>query len=155
MMEVKGHGPFEIRSVSFARHCCPYGRPGDRLWVRERWLLHHGANWASIRYGADGLEFDVPRYRDACDSLRSLHAKWRPSIFMPKWAARIWLTLTDVRVERLWDMTPEDMLAEGLPMVPTLPGDWVRRWDSINGKKFPYDNNPWVWALTFTVEGSE
>lgn len=93
---------------------CPYGQKGDRLWVRETWKpINHAqrTDETYVRYAADEgllaikheMKMDVP-------------TKWRPSIFMPRWASRIRLEVTDVRVERLNDISEEDAIAEGFDL---------------------------------------
>lgn len=108
--------------------CCPYGAVGDRLWVRETWQGNQG----DIRYGADG------------DSLHGYNG-WRPSIFMPRWASRITLEVTGVRVERVQEISEEDAQAEGV----AHRCDYKVVWDAINGKKYPWSSNPWVWVIEF------
>lgn len=127
---------------------CPYGAPGDRLWGRE--------TWNCIDTGIKTQRRDWVRYR-ATDG-DELH--WRPSIHMPRWASRIDLDLTDVRVERVQSITPRDVVAEG---IYHEPGEWgldsdythlVKAfgtlWDDVNGAKpvGAWASNPWVWALT-------
>lgn len=118
---------------------CPYGFPGDRLWVRETFCKDLDHN---VFYKADNM----PPWEDT---------KWKPSIFMPRWASRITLEITNVRVERLQEISGKDILAEGLDVKFTIPGsfDALERfhglWDSINGKKYPWSSNPWVWVIEF------
>jgi hypothetical protein len=136
-------------------HHCPYGVPGDRLWVRETWRelgsgqLHDGS---------------IPKYHVPCvyaadfddNGDRQFNGPWRSPIYMPRWASRINLLLTDVRVERLQEISEEDAIAEGVDIgcpaheadqpLPTML--YERLWDSINGKKH-WESNPWVWVLTF------
>jgi len=104
---------------------CPYGKPGDRLWVRETWCAVddtdlNGERWvdyrATPRYSAE----HPAGWENAPDSPEAL--KWRPSIHMPRWASRITLEITDVRVERLQDISEEDAIAEGAQHFPDLPG---------------------------------
>lgn len=119
---------------------CPYGLPGDRLWVRETWTQFGDI----ISYKADepvsGFKYDV---------------KWRPSIHMPRTACRILLEITDVRIERLHDISDSDVAAEGINLKP-VPGHpiippvylWKRLWQHINGPE-SWDSNPWVWVISF------
>jgi hypothetical protein len=111
---------------------CPYGAPGDLLWVRETW---GGAG--TIYYKASG---DMP------DWLAKAGYKWRPSIFMPRWASRITLRITDVRVERLEEITEEDAIAEGCKSVDKFK----ILWDNINqARGYSWLSNPWVWVISF------
>ena len=120
-----------------------HGVPGDRLWVRENfmvqpdlWLHDHGRQ--PVHYSA------TTPLEQAEDYIR------KPSIHMPRWASRITLELTDVRVQHVQDISEEDAHAEGvLGMTPIL--DYHALWDSINGRRpgCSWDDNPWVWALTF------
>ena len=98
---------------------CPYGVSGDRLWVRERFRVYLGTH--CVEYFADA----------AHDSA----AKWKPSIHMPRWASRITLEITDVRVERLQEISEADALAEGKPTdSANSPRIWYSTiWQSING----------------------
>lgn len=126
---------------------CPFGRGGDRLWVRETWApcsvfepseetgsIHRAGPWRN------GLEPSV---------------KWRPSIHMPRWASRITLEITDVRVERLQDISEADAKAEGVNESIVLPGDrgsfvasFGYLWESIHGAG-SWCVNPWVWVIEF------
>lgn len=120
---------------------------GDRLWVRETWA----PKAEGVVYGADWLPA-------AFDSMKP----WRPSIFMPRAASRLTLTVTEVRAQRLQDITPADAIAEGIPPAANSltidcdtpnPVDGYRTlWDSLNAKRAPWSSNPWVVAVTFTVE---
>lgn len=165
-------GRGEVFSIPLPR--CPYGVPGDRLWVRETWGLWDtlpcsGPDGATVFFRAtDGKRIDLR------------HQLWRPSIHMPRWASRLTLTISDVRVERLQSISPADAQEEGL--VPWskdgkltkygvadrdgMPGcdypetwewhEWrispvdayQRLWESINGKG-SWDTNPWVWVVSF------
>ncbi|WP_349609061.1 hypothetical protein [Cupriavidus sp. DF5525] len=146
-----------------------YGRPGDRLWVRETW---QGPMWDGewedrpadakspkyCQYAADGGP--IPEYLDAEDNLRQ---GWRPSIHMPRWACRLTLEITGVRVEKLGDCSEADAIAEGI--APELDGwtdysnpscqmcmnpmdSYRTLWDSINGAG-AWEANPWVWVVEF------
>ena len=107
----------------------PYGRTGDRLWVRETW--GHNPEGPGYVYRSDG-DFDMKFHGD----------RWRPSIHMPRWASRITLEVTGVRVERLQDINEEDALAEGVEHA------FRSLWESINGPG-SWDANPWVWVVEF------
>ena len=127
---------------------CRYGEPGDRLYVKEGVIVFDGVNNANalVGYYMDGIR---PTLRGH---------KRLTAMFMPKWAARFWLELTDVRVQRVQEISLEDALAEGIdPVVELLGGfkasdpvgAYKALWDSINGKTHPWSANPWVWAITF------
>ena len=119
---------------------CPYGAPGDLLWLRETW--------------ATPTRSDEPVYRADDDTTPGIC--WRPSIFMPRWASRLTLRITNVRVERVQEITYGACIAEGLDMsdVDYQPGwdvsKWVDIWDSINAKRgYSWESNPWVWVVEF------
>lgn len=130
---------------------CPYGEPGDRLWVRETWKPHPDpANNHQTAYAATD--------KGCWPSLR-----WRPSIHMPRWASRIDLEVTGVRVERLQNISEADAAAEGVqqapqPMATMYSAQEVLRtryrqgfadlWESIHGPG-SWDANPWVWVVEF------
>lgn len=129
---------------------CNYGVPGDLLWVRETW-----------REGR--LNTDAPIYREASErniiSTNCKLVKWRPSIYMPRRASRITLEVTDVRVERVQEITCADAIAEGT-LTPahsqvyrkhTMNHDsFSDLWDSLNAKRgYGWDVNPWVWVISF------
>lgn len=133
--------------------CCPYGATGDRLWVRE---AH------SLRPAVGDPETIVAAYR-ATD--HECNAPWRPSIHMPRWACRLVLEVTAVRVERLQDISQADAIAEGIERYAANPSYWrdygnptgvmaaasssyMSLWDSINGAG-SWDANPWVWVIEF------
>lgn len=125
-------------------------QPGDILWVRETWCRRR-------RNGGYGYKADrpiEPGYLQACYD----DAKWRSSIHMPREAARLFLRVTDVRVERLQDISEEDVVKEGF--TPLLDKDGVNfisakgrfhvLWDSLNAKRgYGWDTNPWVWVIEF------
>lgn len=129
---------------------CPYGQPGDQLWVKEtHWRDDEDG---AILYAADPddfaivhqnrLETDSPRYN------------WKPSIFMRREYSRITLEITDVRVERLHEISRGDAMAEGCPFPNMAMGDDPRKWyadlwNAINGTG-SWDKNPWVWVVEFT-----
>jgi len=123
---------------------CPYGKPGDLLWMRETWATVKGG----VYYKQEGS--NNARVAEYCG--------WRSPIHMRKADARLWLRLTDVRVERVQDITHHDALAEGVAYDVSKPdGAPVPRfralWDSINTKRgYSWDVNPFCWVLTFERE---
>jgi hypothetical protein len=153
---------------------CPFGVPGDRLWVRESIRRKHNTGLpAAITYSADdspcvGVNAPFQTYGRAA-------WKWKrnsiSSRFMPRWASRITLKVTDVRAQRVQDISTEDVIAEGVDVVSKLPvflpqkltgtqlddlalkiaqAEFKTIWDSINAKRgYGWDENPWVWAITF------
>lgn len=150
---------------------CPYGAPGDRLWVRETWRaveLDNGND--GILYKADNHFKSIENSQAAADLWCDAYAdrkygnKWRPSIFMPRWASRIALAVTDVRVERLQEISEEDAIAEGLQKEVISVGyqndsvtlragpKFVYLWDKINSDRgYSFESNPWVWVISFKV----
>lgn len=146
-------GPGEWKwATSELRAACPFGQPGDRLWVRE--------TWASAG-GEDEQPYAVYR-ADMRGQLVGI-ARWVPSIHMPRWASRLTLEITEVRVERVQEITEADAKAEGTapesctsrPCSCAHLHGYRRLWDSLNGPRgYGWDANPWVWVLTFRrVEG--
>lgn len=135
-----------------------YGRPGDRLWVRETFAPFGdaGAVWfkAGIPEYRGGLRvgwLDFPYKLDSTFEPPN-DLKWRPSIFMPRWASRITLEVTDIRIERVQDISSDDIKAEGCPPHHTLYGWWEHLWDSINAKRgYSWESNPWVWVVSFRL----
>lgn len=140
---------------------CPYGRPGDRLWVRETWGTIQAYDHLPPRDIPKGSPVgfktdDIGRWcQTGCDGAAG---KWRPSIFMPRWASRITLEIVSVQVELLQEISAEDCIAEGLSTnlrehdaVCDLKDKYRALWDSINDKNHPWDLNPWVWAVEFKV----
>lgn len=148
------------------RVACPYGLRGDRLWVREAYqgpLFNFDQMEAHLEdtskferpefceYRADGGK--TPEYYDADDNLRY---GWKPSIHMPRWASRILLEITAVRVERLNDISEEDARAEGstpsqhiiTPPEALYRVGFSKLWRSIYGEE-SWGTNPWVWVIEF------
>lgn len=134
---------------------CPYGVPGDSvLWVRETWQCHSTLNSDPIvHFRADASFKPVPIEPGTEVEFKG---GWRPSIFMPRWASRITLEVTDVRVERLQAISVEDCIAEGLSTqlreneaVCDLRDQYRDLWDSINATRAPWASNPWVWVVEF------
>ncbi|HEJ4188912.1 TPA: hypothetical protein SL729_001506 [Pseudomonas aeruginosa] len=148
---------------------CPYGQPGDRLWVREAWqgpLISDEEQAANQSWWKDMTKFQNPghcAYRASGDDNEYVdpdgyfHCKWKPSIHMPRWASRILLELTAVRVERLQDISEEQARAEGYPAERECETGssgldawlWFRSlWGEINGPE-AFTANPWVWVIEF------
>lgn len=143
----------EERGWTDTRHrLYPRYATGDRLWVRETWRETGSGQRADFKIP----KIKVPVLYAADDPLEG---PWRPSIFMPRWASRITLEITEVRVERLQDISEADAMAEGMPQnaaIDCRPGYRNRElfqelWDRINGKKHPFASNPWVWAIEFKI----
>jgi hypothetical protein len=150
---------------------CPYGKPGDMLWVRETFCIESSKEVAyeppfndgrPIRHHNDehwGPWWEQPHYR-ATDPTPELEigtgdpgVKWRPSIFMPRWASRITLEITAIRVERLQSISEADALAEGcsaddMKHGDSLSGVYARLWQSIHGPG-SWSANHWVWVVEF------
>lgn len=158
---------------------CPYGWVGDRLWCKETWRPEElPCGQDGIRFAADNAFVPIENTPEAADlwvQANRRDGKWRPSIFMPRWASRLSLELTSVRAERLNDLTEEDARAEGIrsftkdgalfkfwpndPHDGPLKCEWAdlprtaraayaRLWDQIN-PKHPWGSNCWVWVLTY------
>jgi len=158
---------------------CPYGVPGDRLWVRE--IYRHYGNGctdggpvlAHVQYPADNVCLDRgtwPNFASAPEQTwwNTGVKPWTSALFMPRWASRILLELTDVRVQRVQEISEADAKAEGVEQAndgwhgTNGPGfnyrssfEWL--WDSLNARRgFAWADNPWVWALAFHVlEGAK
>ncbi|KQJ07405.1 hypothetical protein [Escherichia coli] len=140
-------------------YTCPFGAVGDRIWVRETWA----------RYNIDQDSHDMA-YRATTPEDWPKEGRWRPSIHMPRWASRILLEITDVRVERLNDISEEDARAEGIidggclncgepepcgcaNPEPDATDAFAYLWQSIYGQE-NWNANPWVWVIEFKrIEG--
>jgi len=144
---------------------CPYGEPGDRLWVRETWAAPHKYDALPPRLIPVGTNI---HYRSTWEGPCGL--RWRPSIHMPRWASRVTLEITNIRAERLHDISWDDALAEGIDRLvdrydepdvwrdyssegpPEYTSDpiesYATLWESIHGSG-AWDKNPWVWVLEF------
>jgi len=132
---------------------CPYGRPGDRLWVREsyRFTVFNDPLKPSLVPVGSTVEY-------AADNFSLVMGKTRQSIFMPRWASRITLEITSIRVERLQDISEDDAESEGVDPWSSNALDFgsyfnsfSTLWDSINGKTpgKAWADNPWVWVVEF------
>lgn len=138
------HGPAAIR--------CPFGQPGDLLWVRETFSEAGGNAPELTLYRANypGHVISDPRGYESIPPASAI--KWRPSIHMPRWASRILLRVTAVRIERVIDISEADALAEGatpgkyLGLDRAAARSFSDLWDSIYNN---WDTNPWVWVIEF------
>ncbi|WP_126242258.1 hypothetical protein [Burkholderia gladioli] len=177
----RGIEPADQWCIRDALQFCPYGQPGDRLWVRETWSTDFARYYPCERvwYAADDDRRHDIEVRDGVRGIFSpesnLHVpfRWRPSIHMPRALSRITLEITDVRVERLQGISERDAIAEGI--CKTGSGFWSTYgqrevdgtfsprssfqslWESINGL-MSWESNPWVWVIEFariTDVGSE
>ncbi|EMB2236137.1 morphogenetic protein [Klebsiella pneumoniae] len=147
-----------------------FGKPGDRIWVRETWA-DAGASAPDLKLYRANYPEHVPSIYENVPPAEEI--RWTPSIHMPRWASRILLEITDVRVERLNAISEEDAEAEGIDMEalydsqdcydciadhnmtgrPTVTGAFKYLWESIYGEE-GWKSNPWVWVIEFKrVEG--
>lgn len=148
------------RSIEPMTDECPYGLPGDRLWVKEalRCFEWMDGGETSVEYVASpGVMHDDAEWVWKRDTL--------PGMFMPRRLSRLTLEITDVRVERLQDISADDCRAEGHPVDfarssdaevhDDAARDWYRDlWDSMNGDRAPWHSNPWVWVVSFRRVGA-
>lgn len=169
-----------IPNTSFRYHC-PYGRIGDRLWVRETFFQRGNVergypddeyNW----HGTDIIEYAATSNKPENNPDRAIYWRTMSSIFMRRRYSRILLEITNIRVERLQDISEEDAKAEGVKpciwhrpyggteddeihlhpgfaetreLTPSYRTAYANLWDKINGKKHPWANNDWVWVIEF------
>lgn len=170
----------DVTTARLIEKRCPFGMPGDTLWVRETWAAY---TTPTYEYGecdeiecsprdmrVDGVQWvrreDVVYQADGASS----PSKWRPSIHMPRWASRLSLRVTDVRVQRVQDIIEADARAEGVQSfferftsigrdqcitsgeraidAPSR-ASFACTWDDIYGDKAPWSASPWVWAVSF------
>lgn len=133
---------------------CPFGLVGDRIWVRETWA-EAGASAPDLKLYRANYPAHVPTHYENIPPADEI--RWTPSIHMPRWASRLTLEITGVRVERLRDLSEDDAKSEGItpPSGGVLPG-WEYRinfrdlWMSIYGAD-NWETNPWVWVIEFKV----
>ncbi len=167
IMPERNHIAFGYENRIFSWHKFPYGQPGDVLWVRETFRKSDFPDYeGKYEFKANCNNPDA-NYNNGI---------WKPSIHMPKAAARIWLEITDVKVERVQDISYNDAIAEGIESWPSpihkgrtsyqdyldpgKPGidcpcvtpyfSYFSLWSKINGTE-SWDANPWVWVITFKV----
>lgn len=141
-----GDGPGHEVHESIKRVPCPFGKPGDRIYVRETFA------WVPTACESDEIVFAAD-YQDGSD--KAAGVRYIPSIHMPKAAARIWLDITGVRLERLQAISEEDAEAEGVGFLRSVPDAdetltakqlFECLWDSTGGD---WAANPWVWVIDF------
>ncbi|MCB6776376.1 MULTISPECIES: hypothetical protein [Citrobacter] len=159
------NSPIADCHLFFQEHCCPFGAAGDRIWVRE--------TWAEACAGAPELQLyranyptHVPSHYENVPPAEEI--RWTPSIHMPRWASRILLEITDVRVERLNAISQANAIAEGAPPshpsidcvsqeygFPDFSRSWFgQTWQHIYGEG-SWQANPWVWVIEFKrIEGN-
>ncbi len=150
----KGEG-ISLNRESMPKYC-PYGQVGDRLWVRETWCQDLDTNCITKH-----IVYKASAHPQAGFT-------WKPSIFMPRWASRITLEITNIRVERLQEITQDDAFKEcmtrelaiqlGLSVSPSeeefnltqARRIFIELWNSINAKRgYSWESNPWVWVIEF------
>lgn len=166
--------PYHIGTgVERKARICPYGKPGDRLWVRETHTYGdinytESDPFADVYYRADDICLGVPVSEAVAETVQEwveekevsgAGCNWRPSIFMPRWASRITLEITNIRVERLQDISEEDAKREGANgekhrgqgFEHCIYREAFRTlWESINAKRgYSWESNPWVWVVEF------
>jgi len=136
------------KSAAVLAHC-PYGKPGDRLWVRET----HLPTASGVYYRADFSDFDAAGHG-------AMYGGWKPSIFTKRAYSRITVEIVKVRVERLKDISVTDAIEEGIPVNTCLRkapfgtgwahpvSAYVELWESLNGEG-SWEDNPWVWVIEF------
>lgn len=173
-----GHYPDDLPEV--IKNCCPFGQVGDRLWVKETWSDVNYEGYTALAYRADGelralneddgddSDPNLEKYQFANwypDLIEGTGGRWRSSMQMPRWASRITLEITDIRVERLQDISQEDARSEGItdggcincgepePCVcekptPDAVDSYAYLWNNIYGQD-SWQSNPWVWVIEF------
>ncbi|WP_417212110.1 hypothetical protein [Acinetobacter venetianus] len=180
--EGRWFGCMGYRTLTFAD--CPYGEVGDRLWVRETWSTVNLYGEIALAYKADSevirvvendsfqdedglINYDDPRLEKysfaawADDLLEGKEGNWKPSIHMPRWVSRIQLEITNIRIERLKDISKADAIAEGCDNSKSeaaIEIGWYekpikafeRLWNAINGGD-SWNENPWVWVVEFKI----
>ena len=139
IVEVEENIPYEMTEDDAQPIRCPYGEVGDILWVRETYQHQQDSGYI---------------YKASKASREIKNPKWKPSIFMPKSACRIFLQVTNIRVEPLQDISEDDLKSEGIDYTigyyPILLEAFEQLWAGINGQK-SWDRNPYVWVIEFKV----
>lgn len=156
----------------FIRDCCPYGKPGDRLWIKTGYTTRYDTMFDHTMWSVEGVGFITTHGRAYSKSGKAKRDGGHPAMFMPQWLSAELrlpeLEISDVRVHRLDEISEEDALAEGIIKLPATGrcvlsegaqyfgnayGNartaFTALWDSINGKTHPWAANEWAWAITF------
>ncbi len=159
----------ELFSVDNIIKYCPYGKPGDRLWVREthylygKWVKNGLSKTGRQKFKFKALKKEAKYFNCPPDKIvtKKNETGWfkRPSIFMPKWALRITLEITDIRAERVRGITTNGIQAEGVKLNKGPGGVFYAEsaynafeelWNSINEKRgYSWESNPFVWVIEF------
>jgi hypothetical protein len=148
----------EIDAVNVLPVKCPYGGVGDLLWIKEAYAIRYDGK--QILYRADYLSICEALELEEFSKRWGLplpQIKWSYPRFMPRARCRIQVPITGLRPERLWDINPNDVKAEGVEAVWGGIGNYIDHyiqafanlWDSINGKRYPWSGNWWVWVISF------
>ena len=159
--QLTSHECFDQPDIAYLYRECPYGNPGDFLWVKETWDGPYANDEESrkIEADSDAINFDDFNTRDRCiyeadgskpDFLRPdfIAKHWIPGIHMPRWASRILLQITDIRIERLQSISENDIIKEGIKEDETdKPEKFIDLWERTGGI---WIENPWVWVITFS-----
>ena len=152
---------------------CPYGKPGDRLWVREA-HVHNSEGWEQEQFGKVTYKADFDSAHPEMQGVApGSHGNWNPSMYMPRWASRLTLEVTAVDVQRLQDISEADARAEGVVQHESKGSTWysakpragmicrharpafIELWDSINAERgYGFAVNPFVWVVGFKVVGT-
>lgn len=156
-----------VDDTSDYRVRCPFGKPGDRLWVRETW---REKAWSKADFTKAGLserpyvDSGIDYYGETlkavfrADGDHQYFRPWKPNIHMPRWASRLTLHITDIRIEQIQDITEEDAAAEGVRWGTYEPhecrvcarGAFMDLWDTIyESRGYGWSVNPWCWIVEF------
>lgn len=145
---------------------CPFGKPNDRLWVRETWM-HIDDEGDKFDGLGTQIYYRAEQSKNSLEYARTQSLAWHPSIHMPRWASRILLEVTGVHVERVQDITEENAKNEGVGLYfedgssgwgqydSTHPSDYSHRWgfkriwDDLYSERNSWGLNPWVWVIEF------
>lgn len=137
---------------------CPYGQPGDALWIRQTFFANLG-KLLFTKEELSRLKNDKEFNELAQSSGLQIDVKWTPAIFMPRKWSFYTQTITSIRVERLQDITEEDAEKEGIEFVlthKTRRDQFATLWDSINAKRgYPWASNPWIWVISYPKYSEE